>query len=54
MGEWWKGSMGDSNFLCSEHDGRDDLEANEIDSWDRDHSCNTRKITTMGNTGGSN
>ena len=32
-GEQGQGSMGDSNFFCSEYDGKDDLEANDIDSW---------------------
>ena len=40
--------MGDSNFLCSEYDGRVDQAANEIDSWEIDHSCNTRNINTYG------
>ena len=48
MGEQGKGSMGDSNFLCLEYDDRDDLEANETDSWYRDHSYNTKNITANG------
>ena len=43
-----QGSMGDSNFLCSEYDDRADLEANELDSWERDHGCNTRNVTANG------
>ena len=46
--------MRDSNFLCSEYDGRDDLVDNENNSWERDHSYNIGKITAMGNTRGSN
>ena len=38
----------DSNFLCSEYDGREDQETNEIDSWERDHSCNTENIVADG------
>ena len=36
--EQGKGSTRDSNFLCSEYEGRDDLVANEADSWEMDHS----------------
>ena len=43
-----KGSVVDSNFLCSEYDGRVDQEENETDSWQRDHSCNTRNVTVDG------
>ena len=43
-----KGIMVDSNFLCSEYDGRVDQETNEIDSWERDHSSNTGNVTTDG------
>ena len=46
--------MEDSNFLCLEYDGTTDLEVNETDSWERDHSCNTEKINAMGNTEGGN
>ena len=38
----------DSNFLCLEYDGRVDQEANETNSWERDHSCNTGNVTTDG------
>ena len=38
----------DSNFLCSEYDSREDQAANETDSWERDHSCNTRNVTANG------
>ena len=48
MGEHGQGSMGDSKFLCSEYDDRADLAANEIDSWERDHSCNTGNVTANG------
>ena len=40
--------MGDSKFLCSEYDGRVDQAANETDSWEWDHSCNTGNVTTDG------
>ena len=43
-----RGSVVDSNFLCSEYDGRVDKEANETDSWEWDHSCNTRDVTVDG------
>ena len=33
--------MGDSKFLCLKYDGRVDQAENKIDSWERDHSCNT-------------
>ena len=48
MGEWGKGSTENLNFLSLEYDVRADLEANEIDSWERDHSCNTRNVTANG------
>ena len=54
IGEHRQWSMGDSNFLCLEYDGRDDLEENENDSWERDHSWKNGKIIAMGNTGGGN
>ena len=40
--------MVDSNFLCSEYDGKVDQETNEIDSREWDHSCNTGNVTTDG------
>ena len=43
-----KGSVVDSNFLCSEYDGKADQETNEIDSWERGHSCNIENVTTDG------
>ena len=43
-----KGSVVESNFLRSEHDGRVDQEANETDSWERDHSSNTGDVTANG------
>ena len=42
------GSVADSNFLCSEYDGRVHQVANEIDSWEWDHSYNTRNVTAYG------
>ena len=41
-------SVVDSNFFCSEYDGRVDQATNETDSWERDHSCNTGNVTTNG------
>ena len=41
-------SVVDSNFLCSEYDDRTDQAANETDSWEWDHSCNTGNVTTYG------
>ena len=43
-----RGGVGYSNFLCSEYDGRVDQVANETDSWEIDHSCNTRNVTADG------
>ena len=43
-----RGSVVDSNFLCLEYDDRDDMVANETDSWERDHNYNTGKITANG------
>ena len=40
--------MGDSNFLCSEYDGREDQAVNEIESWEWDHSCNTGSVAADG------
>ena len=40
--------MVDSNFLCSEYDDKADQEANETDSRERDHSCNTGNVTADG------
>ena len=48
MGKHGKGSEGDSNFLCSKYDGKANLETNEIDSWERDHSYNTGNVTADG------
>ena len=36
------------NFLCSEYDGRVDQAANETDSREWDHSCNTKNVTANG------
>ena len=47
-----RGSVVDSNFLCSEYYGREDQVANETDSWERDHSCNTGKVTEDGKYSG--
>ena len=43
-----RGSVADSNFLCSEYDDRADQAANETDSWERDHSCNTGDVIANG------
>ena len=43
-----RGSVVDSNFISLEYDGRADQAANETDSWERDHSYNTRDVTTYG------
>ena len=43
-----RGSVVDSNFLCSEYDVRADQAANETDSWEWDHSCNTGIVTVDG------
>ena len=43
-----RGAMGDSNFLCSEYDGRADQAANETDSREWDNSCNTRNVAVDG------
>ena len=43
-----RGSVVDSNFLSSEYNCRADQAANETDSWERDHSCNTENVTTDG------
>ena len=43
-----RGSVVDSNFLCSENDGRVDQATNETDSWEWDHSCNTGNVTANG------
>ena len=40
-----RGSVVDSNFLCLEYDGREYQEANETESWEWDHSCNTGNVT---------
>ena len=46
--EQGKGIMGDSNFLCSEYENRENQEANETNSWERDRSCNTGDVTADG------
>ena len=43
-----RGSVVDSNFLCSEYDSRVDQEANETNSWERDHRCNTGNVNADG------
>ena len=44
-----RGSVVDLNFLCSEYDDRVDQVANaETDSWEWDHSCNTKNVTADG------
>ena len=47
-----RGSVVDSNFLCSEYDGRAYQEANETDSWEWDHSIIPGMSLQMGNTWG--
>ena len=42
------GSVVDSNFFCSEYNDRADQAANETDSWEWDHSCNTGNVTADG------
>ena len=54
MGGGWeelnggRGSVVDSNLLCSEYDSRAVQAANETNSWERDHSCNTGNVTPDG------
>ena len=43
-----RGSVGYSNFLFLEYDGGAIQEANETDSWEWDHSCNSGNVTTYG------
>ena len=43
--EQGQGGVGDSKFLCSEYGNRADREANETDSREWDHSCNTGNVT---------
>ena len=43
-----RGSVVDLKFLCSEYDGRANQVINEADSWERDHSYNTRNVTADG------
>ena len=43
-----RGSVVDSKFLCSEYDGKVDQEANETNSREWDHSCNTKNATANG------
>ena len=43
-----RGSVVDSKFLCSEYDSKVDREANETNSWEWDHSCNTRNVIVDG------
>ena len=43
-----RGSVVDLDFLCSEYDARVDQEANETNSWEWDHSCNTGNVTVDG------
>ena len=40
--------MGESNFLCSEYNGRENQETNEINSREWDHSCNTKNVAVSG------
>ena len=48
MEEYRKDEYGGLNFRCLEYDGRADLAANGANSWERDHSCNTRNVTADG------
>ena len=43
-----RGSVVESNFLFSEYDGRAEQEANETNSREWDHSCNTGNIASYG------
>ena len=43
-----RGSIVDSNFLCSEYDDREDQETKETNSWEWDHSCNTGNVIADG------
>ena len=43
-----RGSVGDSNFLCSKYDDRAYQAANETDSRGWDHSCNTGNVVADG------
>ena len=43
-----RGSVVYSNFLCSEYDDRDDLEANETGSRERDHNYYVGNVTANG------
>ena len=40
--------MVELNFLCLEYDGRVDQAANETDSWEWDHRCNTGNVNADG------
>ena len=40
--------MVDSNFLFSEYDSMANQAANETDSLEWDHNCNTRNVTADG------
>ena len=46
--EQGQGGVGDSNFLCSEYDGKVDQETNETDSREWDHSYNTGNVIVDG------
>ena len=48
MGEHGKGSMGDSNFLCSEYNNKVDLAADDTKSWIGNHSCETMEMAARG------
>ena len=43
-----RGSVVDSKFLCSEYDDRADQATNKTDSWEWDHSYNTKNVTADG------
>ena len=53
-GEQGQGSTRDSNFLCSEYNGRADLATDDTNSWGWNHRYGTEEMTSMGDTYGSN
>ena len=50
MGGWnrGRGSVVDSKFLCLDYDSKVNQDANEIESRERAHSCNTGDVTVDG------
>ena len=51
-GEHGKGSTGESNFLCSKYNDRDDVVVDDTNSWGGNHTCGTREMNAMGDTWG--